>query len=770
MKGFIIYPTYKVINNKAYVLLYGRLENNKTFLTVNEFKPYFYIKTKDLEKSKKLLKIAEFEETSLTNFKKEKVSKVVLNMPKEVPHSRDKLEDNKIITYEADVRFEYRFLIDNNLKGSIEIDGDYELDNDQVDIFFKNPELKPSNYIPKNLKVLSLDIETSFDSKKLFCLSFYSKDYEKSFIISKNKYKNTISCDNEKDLLEMFQEELLKFDPDIVTGWNLINFDLDYLKKKFNKYRIPFVLGRDNSLSTIRIEKDFFRTSKAKFQGRLVLDSLDLVKGSFIKLPDYKLNTAAKQLLGKSKLIESLGKEKYEEIDSLYIKNKKKLLDYNLQDSKLVYEILFKSTVFDLTIQRSLLTGMPMDRVNASIASLDSLYLQKAKEHKLVSPTGDFKEKPKPITGGFVMESTPGIYDNLIVLDFKSLYPSLIQTFNIDPASYLEKKEINSIKSPNGAYFINQEGILPEIISELWEARDKVRKEKNELARFAIKIHLNSMFGVLANPACRFFNTKIANAITTFGHFILKNTRSYIEKKGFEVIYGDTDGLFINTKTNSKNKASEIGRSLEKEINEYYKNFIKKEYKRDSQLELEFEKCYIRFLMPKIRSGESGAKKRYAGLLIKDDKEKLEIVGLEFQRSDWTEASKIFQKELLKRIFEKKEVTNFIKKFVNDVLSGKYDKELVYRKQLRKDLESYTKTTPPHVKAARKLKKIKSNMIEYYITKKGPEPLENLTHEIDYEHYIEKQIKPIADSVLDFFNVKFEDILEGSKQTNLFNY
>ena len=171
--------------------------------------------------------------------------------------------------------------------------------------------------------------------------------------------------------------------------------------------------------------------------------------------------------------------------------------------------------------------------------------------------------------------------------------------------------------------------------------------------------------------------------------------------------------------------------------------------------------------MPKIRGGEAGAKKRYAGLRLKDGNEKIDFVGIETARSDWTDVAKKFQLELLNRIFHKQEVTEFIKQFVQDITKGKYDKLLVYRKSLRKGLEGYS-VLPPHLKAAQKIKDFKGGLVEYYITTDGPEPIQALKHKIDYEHYIKKQIKPIADSVLLFYNKTFEELLEGSKQTKLF--
>jgi DNA polymerase II len=769
MKGFIISHTYKIINEKSYVLLYGRLENDQSFLAIKEFRPFFFIETKDLKKAKQI-KDFENEETKLKNFEDGAMSKITLDFPKEIPEFRSILSEANIKTYESDIRFSTKYLIENNIQGSIDIGGDFD-SSETIDRVYKNPDIKTTDYTPGNLKILSFDIETNKNAKQLYCISLYSKNYKKSLIVSKKKLPNAISCEDEEEVLEKFQQAILDFDPDIITGWNVIDFDFQFIRDKFKKYKMPFILGRDNSQSKLRIESSFFRTSKADFSGRVVLDGMDLVKSSFIKLDNYKLDTAAKQLLGKGKLIDSIGKEKYEEIDKLYKEDQKSLIDYNLVDAELPYKIITEADLVNLAIQRSLLTGMTLDKVNSSIASLDFLYLQKAKTYGLVCPTQIGEEREERIKGGYVMNSIPGIYDNIIILDFKSLYPSIIRTFNIDPSRYHKKGKKGDIESPNKAYFDHEEGMLPKIIQDLWAARENARKNKNELARYAIKILMNSFFGVLANPMCRFYNFNIANAITHFGQELIKKTAQKAEEKGYKVIYSDTDSIFIDTKVKSKEEADKIGQKLEKEINDFYKNYIKEEYKRKSFLELEYEKCYTRFLMPTLRGKTSGAKKRYAGLLEKDGKEVLDFVGLETVRSDWTNAAKKFQQELLDRIFHKKEVTSFIKKFVDDLNEGKYDNDLMYKKSLRKDVSEYVKTTPPHVKAARKLKKHQiPNIIEYYVTTAGPEPIQELHHKIDYQHYLDKQIKPIADTVLSFFDTTFEDIVEGTKQTSLFSY
>ncbi|MEM3126783.1 MAG: DNA polymerase domain-containing protein, partial [Candidatus Woesearchaeota archaeon] len=284
---------------------------------------------------------------------------------------------------------------------------------------------------------------------------------------------------------------------------------------------------------------------------------------------------------------------------------------------------------------------------------------------------------------------------------------------------------------------------------------------------YAIKILMNSLFGALANPTCRFYSLDMANAITKTGQYLIKTVIEKVNKEGHEVIYGDTDSIFVKSGAKNYEEAEKIGNNIQKEINKFLEDYIEKKYDMKSHMELEFEKIFIKFFMPTIRKSETGSKKRYAGLLKKDGKEKISFTGLEFVRRDWTEASKVFQLGILDRVFHNKDVDSYIKEFVSDLKKGRYDDLLIYKKAMTKGIEEYTETTPPHVKAAMKMGKIKSNIIEYIMTENGPEPIDERKSKIDYEHYIEKQLKPLADSVLQFLEKKFDEIVSGKKQTGL---
>ena len=270
MKGFILYPTYRIFNGRPHVLLFGKLENGQSFLTVNSFRPYFYIKEADLPS---LPKEHEYTRTDLKNFNEEKLIKVYTEIPSEVPQIRRYLEEHGVECYEADIRFPYRFLIDNNIMSAIEIqEEDYE-QNEYLDRIYNEPAIIPAQFKPV-LKIFSIDIETSIDGKKLYSISIYSEEFQKALIVSKKKIKSAIVFKDEESLLEKFKEVIIEEDPDIITGWSVIDFDLNFLREKFKQHKIPFVLGRTDQQCKLKLESDFFKTSKSDFQGRLVLDRI----------------------------------------------------------------------------------------------------------------------------------------------------------------------------------------------------------------------------------------------------------------------------------------------------------------------------------------------------------------------------------------------------------------------------------------------------------------------------------------------------------------
>jgi DNA polymerase II len=759
MKGFIVYPTYSIIDGKPIIQLYGRLESGESFRCDIPNTPYFFIRASDAAKARKVIS-AGIEETSMRNFQDEPVVRVIAKEPGDVPILRRKLEEAGMTTYEADIRFVQRFLMDNEIMGAIEIESKAE--KGVSGLVFHDARIKPAKPYEVELKVLALDIETDKEVKKIYSISLVCGTVKEVHIVTSHKVAHAVLYDDDELLLKGVIDRINELDPDIITGWSIVDFDLKVISERLSHYKIPFCIGRDGKECSVKIYHDFLRTSQAQCPGRIVFDGIALLRLSFISYPDYKLDTVAGKVLGEHKL--ELPSGFWDEFPTLVRDNPQLVVEYNLMDSMLVIGIIKKLRLIDLIVEKALLTGMQLDRVRGSVASLDSLYIRRARKRGYVCPNSSFAEREAAMKGAFVMQPKAGIYDNVGVFDYKSLYPSIMMTFNIDPLSH--RKE-GTVVAPNGARFVNEDGILPEIISELMKERDKAKKSKDTTKSHAIKITMNSFYGVLANPSCRFYNLEMGNAITSFARQIIQETATLIRKEGYDVLYGDTDSVFVDFQEKTIAAAEKKAKKIAGLVNDHYKELVKKEYHRESRLELQYEKMFSVLMLPKIRGSEEGAKKRYAGLLASGE---MQATGLELVRRDWTDLAKEVQKELLDRVFHKKEVATYIKNVVEELRAGKRDASLIYRKGITKDLSLYTKTTPPHVKAARMLPKLTGNVIEYYMTVNGPEPVSMRTSALDYEHYIDKQIKPLSESILSLFGMSFDDVLKNSKQRNLFDY
>lgn len=766
MKGFVVYASYRVENGKAKVYLFGRLENGESFVAIKSFRPYFMIKKENRDVFKVINTGVKFdvEESDFKNFKGELLIKIVLHNPKEVPSLRDQLLARGVECYEADIRFVYRFLIDHGIRGGVNIEGNFTQGR-YVSRVYEEPEISGAD-VNVPLKSLSIDIETDGNATRIYSIALYSESLKKTFVVSDSPVEGAKTVPDEKALLTIVMETIKNLDPDFIIGWNLIDFDFKVMTERCRALGIQLSLERLEGWPTyVKINGEFLKDSEAEIPGRVAFDGIHLLRASFVRIEDYRLDTVAKELLGEAKSISF--KDKRKEIELLYRDSRAELCRYNLKDTELVYRILVEKGFIDLAVARTKLTGMLPDRIKASVASLDSLYIRETSLRKIACATTRVAEREERIKGGFVMQSKPGIYNCVSVFDFKSLYPSIIRTFNIDPLSFSPDGEI---VAPNGAKFRNENGILPMIIERLWAQRDDAKRRKNSAESLAIKITMNSFFGVLANPACRFYSLEMGNAITNFGQMIIKNTADILRKQGLNVIYGDTDSIFISLDGNSVGEAEVISKKVARDVNSFYDEYIPKNYNRKSCLELQYEKTFNKFLMPRIRDSDVGSKKRYAGLLMKDGKEKMVFTGLEVVRRDWTEAAKRFQMQLLELIFHEQDFKMYIRNYVQDLKAGKLDDLLIYKKALRKDVSKYTKTTPPHVKAARQLDRIDNPVIEYFLTRDGPQPVEMRKSPIDYGHYIEKQIKPIADTLLSFSEESFDDIVAKSKQKTLFGF
>jgi DNA polymerase II len=329
--------------------------------------------------------------------------------------------------------------------------------------------------------------------------------------------------------------------------------------------------------------------------------------------------------------------------------------------------------------------------------------------------------------------------------------------------------EPDLIATEGGGRFRRAAAILPGMLDQLFPQREAAKRAGDEVASHAIKILMNSFYGVLGTPACRFYNPALANAITGQGRHLLQWSQRWFEAAGFKVLYGDTDSLFIHSGTADAEAARARGPQLAAALNSELADYVEQRWRVTSRLELKFEKLYLKLFLPRVRHGTSGARKRYAGLLHGTRPDAVEFVGMEVVRRDWTELAKRVQRELYQRLFQQQAVDQYLAKVVAQVRQGELDDVLVYRKNLRKDPDSYTASTPPHVAAARKSSETSSKMISYVMTSAGPEPMDNIRHPIDREHYVLKQIKPVAEPVLATLGLDFERVIGDNRQLDLYS-
>jgi len=753
-------------------------------LLIEGEKPVFFVLQSDLPRIENLLleggHHAQLTPLPLKNFEYHPVAACYCATIKESTSLAAWLQQHDILVLEADVRLADRFLMERFIQGSVEFVGKPQSQEKFVRV--KQAKCRKSDYVP-TLSVVSLDIECS-EKGILYSIGLDSPMDRRVIMIGQAQDSHTPIewVDDEKQLLERLIRWFEQFDPDVIIGWNVIDFDFRLLHKRAEWHKLKLTLGRGNQSS-------FFRSSTQSQQsfitipGRVVLDGIDTLKTATYHFRSWSLESVSQELLGEGKAIHNVH-DRMAEINTMFREDKPSLAKYNLQDCVLVNRIFAHTHLLEFAIERSRLTGVELDRVGGSVAAFTNLYLPRLHRAGYVAPNLQ-PENWVASPGGYVMDSLPGLYDSVLVLDFKSLYPSIIRSFLIDPLGLIEglqlemgKEAHQAVPGFRGGQFHRSQHFLPEMIEQLWAARDVAKKNNEKAFSQAIKIIMNSFYGVLGSSGCRFFDTRLASSITMRGHEIMKQTSKLIEAKGYQVIYGDTDSTFVSLNgAYSQQQADAVGQSLVRDINQWWKRHLQQEFNLTSILELEYETHYRKFLMPTIRGAETGSKKRYAGLIGERENESIVFKGLESARTDWTPLAQKFQQQLYMMIFHGEDPTDYVRHTVEQTQNGDFDCDLVYQKRLRRKLHEYQKNVPPQVRAARLADEMNARLgrplqyqnkglIEYLITVNGPEPRDYRSSAIDYQHYIDKQLKPVANAILPFIDMDFDQL--AAPQLGLF--
>jgi DNA polymerase-2 len=771
-RGFILQPTHRVESGNPVLHLFGRLEDGRAFLVRDRrLVPRFYVETDDAARAAEKGAHRQVAADQVTLLGR-RVVRVEVQEPADAPRLRDRLARAGIPTHEADVRFATRHLIDRGIRGSLEIRGQGS-SVPGLGLVFEEPELFPADWTPR-LSVLSFDIETDPAARRLLAIGLHGCGASEVLLLTppgRACPEGAKPFETEADLLAAFCARVRELDPDVLTGWNVVDFDLLVLDRLAFRNRVPLELGRGPGRLRLRTQGGPRGSRQATIPGRVVLDGILLLRGAFVRMEDYGLDAVARRVLGEGKTFAGHGRA--DEILRLFEEDRERLVLYNLTDARLALDVLERLRLVELAVERSRLTGLPIDRVASSIAAFDFLYLSELGRRGIVAPSVRAEAGVvEPQSGGHVLEPLPGLYANVVVLDFKSLYPSLIRTFEIDPLNLVRPEagqaDPDPIVAPNGAAFGRRKGILSEILDELLPRRDEARRAGDTVKSHAIKILMNSFYGVLGTPACRFFDPRLANAITGFGRELLVWCQRRIEAQGRRVLYGDTDSLFVDTGEEDAGAARAFGESLAARLNEDLARHVAQRWRVTSRLDLAFDRLYLRLCLPAMRHAATGARKRYAGLVDGPGGARLLFTGMEAVRGDWTDLARRVQRELYTRLFDDQPVFDYLREVVADLRHGRFDDQLVYRKSLRKAPEAYTATTPPHVAAARKMTGKRRGRVAYVMTTDGPEPADDRRHPIDHEHYVERQLRAVAEPVLALLGQDFDDVTGSRKQLSLF--
>ncbi|QWV05595.1 DNA polymerase II [Pseudoalteromonas shioyasakiensis] len=721
----------------------------------------FFIPDNQVSAAERLLQsqniYVRFADAKLKNFQNQSVICCYFNSLKDYYRAIKILKSSQIVTFEDDVRPIDRFLMERFIKGSVWVKGEIHTRSDFR--LLKKAKLKPNNEFKPNFKLVSIDIECNGDGV-LFSIGLVGDGIDKVLMIGRPESTAELDyqinwCEDEIDLLSQFETEIQRIDPDVLIGWNVIEFDFSVLHARAEALGISLKLGRNKEKMRLR-EGNFTRIT---IPGRVVVDGIDTLKNATYHYDSFSLANVASIELGEEKLIST--DNRLEEIIRQFNEEKLSLANYNRQDCILVLRIFEKLKLLDFAVVRSQLTGLELERMGGSVAAFTNLYLPLLHRSGYVAPNLGDHGLSFDSPGGYVMSSQPGLYQNILVLDYKSLYPSIMRTFCIDPLGLIEglKKPDNAIEGFNQAQFSRTEHHLPELIRELAATRQIAKDKDQPMLSQAIKIIMNSLYGVLGSKGCRFYDPRLSSSITLRGHEIMQTTKQWIEEWGYEVIYGDTDSTFVRLDdVLNSHDCNEIGTKLAKKINKCWQIKLLQDYKIDSFLEIEFETHYSPFFMPTIRGKTTGSKKRYVGKVEKNGASKLVFKGMETVRSDWTELAHKFQTELFEILFSENYSPQLIvqafDRYVKKLYAGEFDSSLIYRKRLGQHLTDYQKNIPPHVKAAKQhladnphLAFQRGQIIEYVYTPSGAEYYIG-EHNYDYSIYVNKQLLPIAEMIV----------------------
>ncbi|MFH0929134.1 MAG: DNA-directed DNA polymerase [Candidatus Aenigmatarchaeota archaeon] len=795
MKLYLLDADYFDENNRSVIRLFCKDSKGGTVVALDyDFYPYFYVlpkkgKMKELKKRIEGIQSVKIKGTEIvkkTLEAEQKLVKVYCYLASDISKARDIIKAWRDLvdgSYEYSLNFYKRYLIDKGIEGWIDVEGKEVKKSYQAVKIVRISKLEAldENDLPK-LKLMAFDTETIDEGgkQKLIMISLKSDSFERVLTYKKGKGKFLEVLESEERLLERFVELVNEQDPDILFGYNTDEFDFQVLRDRADAYpNFKLVLSRDGSRMKFSRRA---RVSTAKLNGRVHIDLFQFIRTVLspqLQTEVLTLDAVSSELLNDKKI-----EKDYAEINDAWKKGKGigKLAEYCLKDSELALNL--GKFMLPQIYQLAKLSGQLLfDASRMTYSQLVEGYLsKKAFAMNMIIPNqpkwSDVQERRNysPYVGGFVKEPIGGLHDDIAVLDFRSLYPSIIATFNISPETFnCSCCKKNGFQVPDRDYWFckKRKGFVSSVIRELIERRERTKErmktgsDHNGLdnEQFAVKTVANATYGYFGFPGSKWYCRECADSSAAFGRFYIKKVIEEGVKEGFEVIYADTDSMFVKSNGDLKRKVN----AFLKKTNKILPGILK----------LELQGIYRRGIFIPRGVGPGTAKKRYA---LIDRKGVLTIRGLEKVRKDWSNVAKDTQEQVLKLILEKKDVdgsVKYVRNVIRNLRNGKIPlKDLIIIEQLTKPLSEY-RLKSPHVVAAQKIKErgrpIGAGMPILFVITKGKgsisdraEPFEDAAlKDIDNSYYISNQIVPAALRVLTVLGVTEQDLLGESLKSFL---
>ncbi|MFT4326384.1 MAG: DNA polymerase domain-containing protein [Candidatus Woesearchaeota archaeon] len=778
--------------NPSVVKLYGRTIDNKKICVLDSFKDYILLDANTTPKSTVEKIQSEFETKELkleiydfpTN-----IIKVVKNIEKE-----QLLEEltKDIDIYEHDVPLEKKYLLEKKITYSKIYNARIkeEITDKNLDVLgtLESIEEIPDKSVEIKPVTLYFDIETlddgqgiNYTKNPILMISVISKNTQK-ILVAKGypTKKDFVECyQSEAEMLEAFVTLIKKINPDIISGYNIKNFDIPYILKRCEMYDIPCNIGVDH---TQIIESK----SKQKYtiEGIQIFDMFDFLKRIMRTsiTGSLSLDNVSQTLLDAQKDSVNLKElatiwTQHENLEKIDI-----FAQYCIKDSVLVQDLM-KYFLYD--IQE--FTKM----INCSREELSIVSFSEIVENYLIAESRNYgqiipnkpknedieKRKTTRLKGAFVFEPTPGVYDRIGVFDFRSLYPSLIESHNISKGRLSKEKTKNSLEVPDHDLYLDQTNkafiptIVEQIISRRGNLKELIKDTKDQTQKRllasrigTLKLIANSLYGYLGFYMARWYCFECAQAVTAFGRSYIHKTIDHFQNLGYEVLYSDTDSVFLQL----KDKTLEDAQTDVATFNE----------KLPGLMNLEFEKEYKTGIFVEARN-EKGAKKRYA---LIDTSNNLKVAGLAMVRGDWSPIAKKMQKETLQILLETKDTKKAIAyvKQELDALEKNNIEDFIIKTRLTKPTKDYG-NKGPHVIVAEQLESdgnviSPGTLILFVITKsdekkislRAKHPKSTSVKALDFEYYINNQIYPVLENIFEVFGENITEI--NNKQTGLGNF